>query len=80
MAGTVSAVFEYRDPKAQGLPGWIDLDVADDRFLATVLLLQSEHPGSAVYVATSDLNLQTKLAAVGIPCLEPESHTTDSHS
>ena len=38
--------------------------------IASVLLLQSAHPGSAVFVATGDLNLQTKLAAVRLPFIE----------
>jgi predicted ribonuclease YlaK len=49
---------------------WLDLEVPDDRFVASTLLLQSRHPGSAVYVATRDINLQTKLAAVGLPFIE----------
>ena len=43
----------------------------DDRLVAAALLLQSTHPGSTVFVATGDLNLQTKLAAVRLPFVEP---------
>lgn len=71
VAGDVTAVFEYTEPKADGLPTWLDLDVPDDRLVASVLLLQSGHPGSVVYVATSDLNLQNKLGATGLPYIEP---------
>lgn len=71
VAGDVSAVFEHIEPRADGLPTWLDLDVPDDRIVASTLLLQSRHPGSCVYVASSDLNLQTKLAAVGLPFVEP---------
>ncbi|MGW2707240.1 PIN domain-containing protein [Streptomyces sp. NPDC001340] len=70
VAGDVHAVFEHIEPKGDGLPNWLDLDVPDDRFVASTLLLQSRHPGSAVYVATRDINLQTKLAAVGLPFIE----------
>ncbi|MCZ2858189.1 hypothetical protein [Blastococcus sp. VKM Ac-2987] len=42
----------------------------DDRLVAS-MLLQSAHPGAAVSVATSDLNLQTKLAAMALPFVEP---------
>jgi hypothetical protein len=70
VAGDVYAVFEHIEPKGDGLPSWLDLTVPDDRFVASSLLLQSEHPGSALYVATSDINLQTKLAAVGLPFIE----------
>jgi len=71
VAGDIFAVFEHIEPKTDGLPSWLDLTVPDDRFVASTLMLQSAHPGSAVYVATSDLNLQTKLAAVGLPFVEP---------
>jgi hypothetical protein len=47
-----------------------DLTVPDDRLVASTLLLQSAQPGSALYVATGVLNLQTKLAAVGLPFVE----------
>lgn len=71
VAGDIYAIFEYTEPRSDGLPGWLDLSVPDDRLVASVLLLQSAHPGATVRVATSDLNLQTKLAAVGLPYLEP---------
>ena len=71
VAGDVFEVFEHVEPNSADLPGWLDLDVPDDRFVASALLLQSEHPGSAVYAATSDINLQNKLSAVGIPFVEP---------
>lgn len=70
VAGEVYAVFDHREPARDGLPGWLDFDVPDDRLVAAVLRLQSDHPGSALYVATGDLNLQTKLAAVGLPFVE----------
>ncbi|MCM2424250.1 PIN domain-containing protein [Streptomyces sp. RKAG293] len=71
VAGDVHAVFEYIEPKSEALPDWLDLDVPDDRFIASTLLLLSQHPGSAWYVATSDINMQTKLAAVSLPFIEP---------
>lgn len=70
VAGNVHAIFEYIEPKSDALPDWLDLDVPDDRFIASTLLLQSRHPGSAWYVATSDINLQTKLHAVALPFIE----------
>ncbi|KPI33409.1 hypothetical protein OV450_6606 [Actinobacteria bacterium OV450] len=70
VAGDVHATFEHIESKGEGLPNWLDLDVPDDRLLASTLLLQSRHPGSAVYVASGDINLQTKLAAVGLPFVE----------
>lgn len=73
VAGGVFAVFEHEDPREEGLPGWLDLNVPDDRLVAAVLVLQSRHPMSAVHVATGDLNLQTKLAAVGLPFVDPDA-------
>ena len=70
VAGEVHAVFEHIEPRDDRLPSWLDLTVPDDRFTASCLLLQSEHPGSALYVATGDMNLQTKLAAIGLPFVE----------
>jgi hypothetical protein len=67
MAGDVYAVFEHIEPRSDRLSSWLDLTVPDDRFVVSSLLLQSEHPGSALYAATSDITLQTKLAAVGLP-------------
>lgn len=72
VAGGVLAVFEHEDPRREGLPTWLDMDVADDRLVAAVVALQSLHPMSAVHVATGDLNLQTKLAAVGLPFIDPD--------
>jgi len=72
VAGDIYAVFEHIEPGRDGLPSWLDFTVPDDRLVASVLLLQSAHPGSTVHVATSDLNLQTKLAAVGLPHVEPQ--------
>ena len=70
VAGEVHAVFEHIEPRDDRLPSWLDLTVPDDRFTASSLLLQAEHPGSALYVATGDMNLRTKLAAVGLPFIE----------
>jgi predicted ribonuclease YlaK len=69
--GQVSVVFDHIEPRGERLPNWLDLAVPDDRFVASTLLLQSAHPGSLLYAATSDLNLQTKLTAVGLPFVEP---------
>lgn len=71
VAGDVIAKFEHVEPRSQDLPDWLDMSVPDDRFVAAALLLQSQHPSSAIYVATSDINMQTKLSAVGLPFVEP---------
>lgn len=71
VAGDVWVKFEHVEPRLDGLPSWLDLDVPDDQFVAATLRLQSQHPGSTVTVASSDINLQTKLSAVGLPFIEP---------
>jgi len=71
VARDISAVFEHVEPRDEQLPGWLDLTVPDDRLVAAALLLQSAHPGSTVFVAAGDLNLQTKLAAERLPFVEP---------
>jgi len=70
VSGDVVAVFEHAEPSADGVPTWLDLSVRDDRFVAATLQLQSQHPGSALYVATRDLNMQNKLSEVGLPFVE----------
>lgn len=72
VAGEAYVRFEHADPQSEHLPSWIDLTVPDDRFLAPVLLLQSVHPGSAVTVVASDMNMQTKFAAAGLPFIEQD--------
>jgi hypothetical protein len=67
----VTAVFEYSDPRLDGLLSWLEFSVPDYRFVGAVLQLQSRHPGTTLVVATSDLNLQNKLGAVGLPYVEP---------
>ena len=64
--------FEHIEPRGDSLPSWLDLTVPDDRLVASTLLLQSEHPGSQVHVVTGDVNLQTKLSAIGLPFLDPD--------
>lgn len=72
--GQIVAKFEHVEPRGADLPDWLDLTVPDDRLVASALLLQSQQPGSAFYVATSDINLQTKLHAVGLPFVEKQSN------
>lgn len=72
VAGDVWVVFEHVEPRSEMLPTWLDLDSPDDRLIASALILQSAHPSSMLVVATGDLNAQTKLAAVGLPFIEPE--------
>lgn len=72
VSGDIWAVFEHVDPRADGLPSWLDLDVPDDRFVASTLLLVSRHPRAITVAATGDLNLQTKLDAARLPYLDSD--------
>ena len=71
VGGDIYVVFEHIEPRADGLPEWLDMDVPDDRFAASAPRLQSGHPGAHLVIGTSDINLQTKLAAIGLPFIEP---------
>jgi predicted ribonuclease YlaK len=78
VAGDVHLRFDHIEPRGDALPAWLDLTVPDDRLVASTLLLQSEHPGSQLHVITSDINLQTKLHAIGLPFLDPDVEITAS--
>lgn len=68
---SVSAIFDVAEPRFDDLPAWLDPTVPDDRLVASALLLQASDPSTAVVLVTSDLNLQNKAAAVGLPHIEP---------
>lgn len=72
VAGDVHLRFDHVEPRGEALPAWLDLTVPDDRLVASTLLLQSEHPGSRPHVITSDINLQTRLSATGLPFIDPD--------
>jgi len=63
-------IFEHVEPRDDRLSSRLDLDSPDARLIASSLLLQSQHPGTGLHVITGDLNLQNKLAAVGLPFAE----------
>lgn len=69
LAGSISVQLEHREPDT-GLLEWLDPSVPDDRLLASALQLQSGHPSGVVVVVTSDINLQTKAEAAGLPYAE----------
>jgi hypothetical protein len=70
---TISARFPMEHPKAAwtALPDWLDLDLPDDRIVAAALTIQRSRPADVVVVVTSDLNMQNKAAALGLPYVEP---------
>jgi predicted ribonuclease YlaK len=67
----VTAMFDVAEPRFEDLPPWLDPTVPDDRVVASALLLQASAPSKVVVLVTSDLNLQNKAAAVGLPHVEP---------
>jgi rRNA maturation endonuclease Nob1 len=69
----VSAAFDVAEPRFENVPDWLDPGIPDDRLLASALLIQSSEPSSVVVIVTSDLNLQTKAAALRLPYVEPPS-------
>ena len=67
---TITVQTEAREVDVRGVLDWLDPSVPDDRLLAAALRLQSDHPTGTVVLVTSDLNLQNKADAVGMPYIE----------
>jgi rRNA-processing protein FCF1 len=71
VAGNIWLKLEHREIDARSALSWLDSTVPDDRILASALRLQSDHPAGVVILVTSDINLQNKADAVGLPYIEP---------
>ena len=67
---TITAQTEAREVDVRAVLDWLDPTVPDDRLLAAALRLQSDHAAGSVVLVTSDLNLQNKADAVGVPYME----------
>lgn len=67
---TITVRAEAREVDVRSVLDWLDPAVPDDRLLAAALRLQSDHPAGSVVLVTSDLNLQNKADAVGLPYIE----------
>jgi rRNA maturation endonuclease Nob1 len=67
---TITVQTEAREVDVRGVLDWLEPAVPDDRLLAASLRLQSDHPSGSVVLVTSDLNLQNKADAVGMPYVE----------
>lgn len=74
---TISVRAEAREPNVRETLDWLDPAVPDDRIAAAALRLQSDHPGDTVVLVTSDLGLQTKADAIGLPYEETPPTTKD---
>lgn len=61
---------DAREVDVRAVLDWLDPAVPDDRIVASALRLQSDHPTGTVVLVTSDLNLQNKADAVGLPYIE----------
>lgn len=62
-----------------GLPTELDLEKADNRILATAIVLQKQHPRYKVELITKDINLRIKADVVGVNArdYEPEGNSTE---
>ncbi len=58
--------------KRTGLPGWLDLNVPDDRFIASALEVCREHPKARIVVTSGDLNVLTKSRQARLSALNAE--------
>jgi rRNA maturation endonuclease Nob1 len=68
---------EAREVDVTAVLNWLDPAVPDDRIVAAALRLQSDNPAGFVVLVTSDLNLQNKADAAGLPYVEtPPSPST----
>lgn len=72
---SVIVKLEAKEVDARAVLDWLDPTVPDDRLIACALRLQSDHPVCCVVLITSDLNLQTKAEAAGLPYIETPPST-----
>jgi hypothetical protein len=49
VAGGILAVFEHIEPRAAGLPTWLDLDVPDDRSIASTCRCRAAIQGRCLW-------------------------------
>lgn len=76
VAGQVRLRLEHREVDTRSVLPWLDPSVPDDRIIAAALQLQSDHPAGVLILVTSDINLQNKADAVGLPYVEPPTQAT----
>jgi len=78
VAGKVRLRLEHREVDTRSVLQWLDPGVPGDRIMAAALRLQSEHPAGVVILVTTDINLQNKADAVGLPYVEPPTKATSA--
>lgn len=59
------------EPDVSSSLPWLDVEHADDRFLASVVEVMRMNPRSAVVLVTHDINLQNKAEFAELPFMEP---------
>ena len=80
VAGKVQPRLEHREVDTRSVLQWLDPGVPDGRIMAAALRLQSDHPAGVVILVTTDINLQNKADAVGLPYVEPPIQLTSATS
>jgi len=64
-------------PKREGLPGWLDLNIPDDRFIASALEVRREHPKARIVVVSADFNVLNKARAARLAAFDAEAFFGD---
>lgn len=59
------------EPGREGLLGWLDLDVPDDRFVASALEVRRAHLKAKLLVASGDFNVLNKARAARLAAFDP---------
>jgi PhoH-like ATPase len=74
-----TTIFVNPDYSLGGLPAEFDLSKADNRILATAMLLKKQHPKATVELITKDINLRIKADVLGVMAkdYEPEDSVND---
>ncbi len=60
------------EPLREDLLDWLDLDVSDDRFVASALEVRRAHPKAKLLVVSRDFNVLNKARAARLSAFDPE--------
>lgn len=66
------------EPRADGLPSWLDLSVPDDRFIASALEMFWEHSKARILTVSGDFNVVNKARAAGLAAVYGPSAFEDN--
>lgn len=67
---SITVKASHSEPGMKATLSWLDADVQDDRIVASVLALQSDHPSACIILVTGDVNLLNKADAALIATVE----------